>query len=196
MVVAGHETTVNGMGTMIYRLVSEPGLRERVLADRSLSARSSTRPCGCTRRSGTWAAPSPQETEVRGAPLCPGEKVMLVYGAANRDPERFAEPDRVRRRPPGISRHLTFGIGRHRCIGEPLAKLELRLTLEYVLDNLPDVEIDGDAACGAVAPTSTDSGRCRCASRPAAPDRLIAARHRAAPTRSGHACCPYPGGLR
>ncbi|GAA1268794.1 cytochrome P450 [Pseudonocardia aurantiaca] len=148
MVVAGHETTVNGMGTMIYRLVTEPGLRERVLADRSLVGPVIDETLRLHPPVWNMGRTVAQETEVRGATLCPGEKVMLVYGAANRDPERFAEPDRFDVDRPGLSRHLTFGIGRHRCIGEPLAKLELRLTLEYVLDNLPDVEIDGTPVWG------------------------------------------------
>jgi len=87
------------------------------------------------------------ETEVRGQALCPGEKVMLVYGAANRDPDRFPEPEEflVGRE---NNQHLTFGSGRHRCLGEPLAKIELTLALEYILDNLPDVTLDGEPVWG------------------------------------------------
>lgn len=148
MVVAGHETTVNGMGTMIYRLVTEPGLRERVLADRSLIGQVIDETLRLHPPVWNMGRTVATETEVRGATLCPGEKVMLVYGAANRDPEKFAEPDRFDIDRPGNGRHLTFGIGRHRCLGEPLAKLELRLTLEYVLDHLPDVELDGEPRWG------------------------------------------------
>ena len=148
MVVAGHETTVNGMGSMIYRLIVEPGLRERVLADRSLIGPVIDEtlrlhpPVWNMGRTVTGA------TEVRGESLCPGEKVMLVYGAANRDPEKFPDPDAFDLDRPGNNRHLTFGSGRHRCLGEPLAKLELRLALEYVLDHLPDVELDGEPQWG------------------------------------------------
>jgi cytochrome P450 len=148
MVVAGHETTVNGMGTMIYRLVTEPGLRERVLADRSLIGQVIDETLRLHPPVWNMGRTVATETEVRGETLCPGEKVMLVYGAANRDPEKFAEPEAFDIDRPGNGRHLTFGIGRHRCLGEPLAKLELRLTLEYVLDHLPDVELDGDPTWG------------------------------------------------
>ena len=85
---------------------------------------------------------------MRGSQLCPGEKVMLVYGAANRDPDKFADPDAFDIDRAGITQHLTFGSGRHRCIGEALARLELRLTLNYVLDTIPDVALNGEPVFG------------------------------------------------
>jgi cytochrome P450 len=148
MVVAGHETTVNGMSSMTYRLITEPGLRERVLADRSLIGRVIDETLRLHTPVWNLGRTVAQETELRGNSLCPGEKVMLVYGAANRDPEKFAEPDEFDVDRPGLTHHVTFGFGRHRCIGEPLAKLELRLTLDYILDHLPDVELDGEPVWG------------------------------------------------
>lgn len=148
MVVAGHETTVNGIGTMIYRLVTEPGLRDRVLADRSLTGPLIDETLRLHPPVWNMARTVAKPTEVRGESLCPGEKVMLVYAAANRDPEKFEDPETFDVDRPGAGRHLTFGIGRHRCLGEPLAKLELQLTLEYVLDHLPDVELDGEPRWG------------------------------------------------
>jgi len=88
-----------------------------------------------------------QDTEVRGIQMCPGEKVMLTYGAANRDPDRFPNPE-VFIVPREDNQHLTFGTGRHRCIGEPLAKMELTLALEFILDHMPDVELDGEPIWG------------------------------------------------
>jgi cytochrome P450 len=87
------------------------------------------------------------DTAVRGAQMCAGDKVMLVWGAANRDPERFPEPDRFIV-PRQTNQHLTFGSGRHRCLGEPLANIELSAALEYIVDAIPDVELDGDPVWG------------------------------------------------
>jgi cytochrome P450 len=72
-----------------------------------------------------------------------GDKVMLNYGAANRDPATFAEPtnfdiDRA------SNRHLSFGTGRHRCIGEHLAVTEMTVVLEEVLAAIPDYHIVGE----------------------------------------------------
>jgi cytochrome P450 len=147
MVVAGHETTVNAMTTMTYRLITEPGLRERLLEDRSLIPHVIDETLRLHPPVWNMARTVAQDTEVRGVKMCPGEKVMLAYGAANRDPDRFPDPDRFVV-PRDDNQHLTFGTGRHRCIGEPLAELELTLTLAFVLDNLPDVELDGQPEWG------------------------------------------------
>lgn len=147
LVVAGHETTVNGMATQTYRLVTEPGLRDRLLADRSLIPAFIAETLRLHPPVWNMARTVVRETEVGGASLCPGEKVMLAYGAANRDPEKFADPETfVLHRED--NNHLTFGTGRHRCIGEHLAKMELTIALEYVLDNMPDVELDGEPVWG------------------------------------------------
>jgi len=147
-VVAGHETTVNGMGMLLYRLCAEPGLRERVLADRLLVDKVIDETLRLHPPVWNMARTVREETTVRGSVLCPGEKVMLVYGGANRDPDKFEHPETFDIDRPGITQHLTFGSGRHRCIGEALARLELRLTLNYVLDTLPDIELNGEPAFG------------------------------------------------
>lgn len=148
IVVAGHETTVNGIASMIYRVTTEPGLRDRLLADRNLTGPFIDEVLRLNPPVWNMARTVAQETEVRGQSLCPGEKVMLVYGAANRDPEVFAEPEKFDIDRPGVTKHLSFGSGRHRCIGEPLAKTELRLTLDYVLDNIPDIALAGEPEWG------------------------------------------------
>ena len=148
LVVAGHETTVNGMGMMLYRLVSEPGLRDRVLADRSLVDKIIDETLRLHPPVWNMGRTVRSETEMRGTAMCPGERVMLVYGGANRDPDKFEHPAQFDVDRPGITQHLTFGSGRHRCIGESLARLELRLTLNYVLDTIPDVELDGAPTFG------------------------------------------------
>lgn len=148
LVVAGHETTVNGMGMLLYRLCAEPGLRERVLVDRSLVGKVIDETLRLHPPVWNMARTVRDETAVRGATLCPGEKVMLVYGGANRDPDKFEDPDTFDIDRAGITQHLTFGSGRHRCIGEALARLELRLTLNHVLDTLPDIELDGEPVFG------------------------------------------------
>jgi cytochrome P450 len=70
--------------------------------------------------------------------LQPGDKVLLMFGAANHDPVRFPDPevfdaDRDDRPP-----HIAFGFGRHRCIGEHLARLEMRVAAEELLRRVPD----------------------------------------------------------
>lgn len=147
LVVAGHETTVNGIATTTYRVITEPGLRDRLLADRSLLPAVIDEALRLHPPVWNMARTVADHIEIRGAELCPGEKVMLVYGAANRDPDRFEDPEdflvpRLR------NQHLAFGAGRHRCVGEALARLELTLAVEYILDTIPDVELDGEPRWG------------------------------------------------
>jgi len=148
IVVAGHETTVNGMGMLMYRLCAEPGLRERVLAERTLVDKVIDETLRLHPPVWNMGRTVREETIMRGAVLCPGEKVMLAYGAANRDPDKFQDPDTFDIDRAGITQHLTFGSGRHRCIGEALARLELRLTLDYILDTIPDVKLNGQPVFG------------------------------------------------
>jgi cytochrome P450 len=86
-----------------------------------------------------------EDVVIGGAPLAPGSRVALVIGAANRDPRRFAEPDRfdVRR---ADAAHLSFGGGIHFCIGAPLARLELETTLSELLRTEAELRILPGAA--------------------------------------------------
>jgi cytochrome P450 family 142 subfamily A polypeptide 1 len=76
--------------------------------------------------------------ELHGVTIPEGDSVLLLYGAANRDPEVFADPETfdITRRP---NPHLAFGAGPHFCLGSALARLEIRIAFEEVLARLPDL---------------------------------------------------------
>ena len=74
-----------------------------------------------------------------GELLEPGQRVVLMLGAANRDPEQFREPDcLVLDRFP--NQHLAFGEGRHFCLGAPLARLEAKIVFKNLLDRFPNLK--------------------------------------------------------
>jgi cytochrome P450 family 142 subfamily A polypeptide 1 len=79
-----------------------------------------------------------QNTELRGQPIEKGQNVLMLYPAANHDPDAFDEPDRFRieRNP----QHLGFGIGTHFCMGANLARMEMRVAFSELLRRLPDME--------------------------------------------------------
>ncbi len=83
------------------------------------------------------------DTEFMGQPLVQGQKCMLLYESANRDEKKFHEPHRfdVERTP---NEHVAFGFGAHFCLGQALARLELKVMFEQLLTRLPDLELAGD----------------------------------------------------
>lgn len=79
--------------------------------------------------------------EVEGVTLQDGQDILLVLGAANRDPERYADPARFdihRER----KNHLGFGLGLHTCLGAPLARVEAEIAMSRFFDRIPDYELD------------------------------------------------------
>jgi cytochrome P450 len=82
---------------------------------------------------------------VGGKQIKAGDKLLLMWASGNRDAEAFENPDTLQldRFP---NRHMTFGLGAHRCLGSNLARRQIEITLNGVLQRMPDYEIDMDAA--------------------------------------------------
>jgi cytochrome P450 len=83
------------------------------------------------------------DVELGGKPIPAGARVWAMLGAANRDPERFDDPDALdlKRRP---NRHVAFGYGIHFCLGAPLARLEGRLAIRQIIDRFPELDVAGE----------------------------------------------------
>jgi cytochrome P450 len=82
-----------------------------------------------------------RDVELGGVVVPAGERVFLLWGSANRDPQEFADPDvLIADRLP--NRHMAFGVGIHRCLGAPLARLEIRVAVEQVLTRARDLDFD------------------------------------------------------
>lgn len=141
--VAGHETTLHAVGNLFYDLATNPGVQAQVREDptvipavveESLRLRAPGHGFG---RSVTTA------TELGGVPIPAGDKVLLNFAAANRDPRRYERPQEF---VPGRAErgHLAFGWGIHQCAGAPLARMEMQTLLEVLLE-LPEFRLDGEA---------------------------------------------------
>jgi cytochrome P450 len=96
-----------------------------------------------------------KDFEAYGQAVPAGSAMLLLFGAANRDPDRFEDPDTFNIHRDTIS-HLTFGKGVHYCLGANLARLEGRVALDELLNRFPEWGIDYDNA--QLAPTSTVRG--------------------------------------
>ena len=142
MIIAGHETTSNAISNALYLFATDHGLAERLrtggIDDTTLEE--IVRYCNPVQG---MARTTTQDVEVRGRCIPGGSLVALMFGAGSRDPDDFADPDVfVPDREPNP--HLTFGAGQHRCMGEQLARMEIRIVLETVLERLHPIEIAGD----------------------------------------------------
>jgi hypothetical protein len=81
-----------------------------------------------------------EDVEYGGCPMKAGDKVLMNFPAANRDPEAFEDPERViidR----ALNRHVAFGSGIHRCAGSNLARMELRVAIEEWLRRIPEFHL-------------------------------------------------------
>ncbi|ODU02816.1 MAG: hypothetical protein ABS81_16405 [Pseudonocardia sp. SCN 72-86] len=135
VLIAGADTTWSAIGASLWHLASHDDDRHRILADPTLldTAVEEFLRAYAPVSVGRIVA---GDTEVHGCPIPAGQRVLLPFGAANRDPVVFEDPDVVRidrRR----NRHLTFGTGSHRCLGSNLARLELKIALEEWLRAMP-----------------------------------------------------------
>jgi cytochrome P450 len=84
-----------------------------------------------------------RDTEVGGQKIAQGEKVIMYYGAANRDPAVFANPDQFDIERANADKHIGFGYGPHTCIGKQVAKLQLEAVYRQLLARFPDIRQSG-----------------------------------------------------
>ena len=141
LVVAGHETTMNLLGSGLLALLEHPEQLERLRADRSLmgsAVEELLRYCSPLETSTLRFTVEPME--VCGQVIPAEEMVVGGLMSANHDPEVFAEPERfdVGRTP---NKHVAFGFGIHFCLGVPLARLEAAVALELLLERAPRLRL-------------------------------------------------------
>jgi cytochrome P450 len=138
-------TTAHFIANTMLLLLQHPDELERVRADRSRIRpvlEESLRRESPVQWSGRVAA---VDTELHGVSIPARSNLLLMWGAANHDPERFDDPERFWVGRPGVGKfHMAFGYGMHMCIGAPLARLEAQISLELLLDRLRNLRlVDG-----------------------------------------------------
>lgn len=148
---AGHETTTNLIGNSLYALLEHPEQKQLLLEQPELinSAVEEFLRFESSNQLGNRI--STIETEIAGVTLPAQTQITLCIGAANRDPERFPEPDKldIQR---SQNRHLAFGSGIHQCVGLNLARMEGRIAIGHFLKRYPNYRL---------AATATRGGRAR-----------------------------------
>ncbi|HTM16182.1 MAG TPA: cytochrome P450 [Terracidiphilus sp.] len=139
--VGGQETTTNLIGNGILTLLRNPEAMKRLRNDSSLVPSALEELLRYESPSQHTARLAPDDAELGGKQIRKRQAVIAVMGAANRDPERFPDPDRLDIERPD-NRHVAFGWAAHFCFGAHLARLEGQIAVSTLLQRLPDLELD------------------------------------------------------
>ena len=141
LMVAARDLTTGLLTNALHALLSHPTQLAR-LRDEPRLMESAVEECL------RWDAPvlaqarvCRRDTSIRGVTVPSGRRVLVMLGAANRDPRFFPDPDRFHIARPNASQHLAFGRGTRSCLGAPIARLEARVALRAVLDRCPELSL-------------------------------------------------------
>lgn len=144
--VGGQETTTNLIGNGVLTLLRNADQLERLRADLSLIPSAVEEMLRFESPSQHTARLAPADVELGGKHIQKRQAVIAVMAAGNRDPERFAEPDRFDIARPD-NRHLAFGYAAHFCFGAPLARLEGQIVFETLLARFPKFHLEPQELC-------------------------------------------------
>jgi cytochrome P450 len=140
---AGFETTVNLIGNGMLALLNNRPAFDRLGAEPELAASATEEALRYDSPVQLTGRTASEEVDVAGARLERGQEVLLILGAANRDPSAFDEPDAfdIGRTP---NRHLAFSSGIHTCLGAGLARVEAQVAFTAIARRFPQLEVDGE----------------------------------------------------
>lgn len=144
LITAGNETTRNSLSGALIALARNPDARARLAADPALIDKNINEIFRYVSPVYQMMRTATADVEVGGQLIREGERVVMLYGAGNRDPEMFENPHELMLGRANASRQLTFGIGIHMCAGMRLAMLEVRLMLAEILRRYPEYRLTGE----------------------------------------------------
>ena len=141
LVIAGNETTRNALSGGLQALCEHPEQFELLRREPDLLPQAIDEMLRFSTPVMQFRRTAMCDTQIGDQPIRRGDKVVVYYGAANRDPEAFDDPDKfdIARE----SQHLAFGTGTHFCAGSHMARLEMRVTFEELLSRFPNLRLKG-----------------------------------------------------
>ena len=147
LLFAGHETTTVLMSNVFRVLLGDRTAWETLVADPSLVGNAIEEVLRVSPSLTAWRRVATKDAVIGGVAVPKGARILLVMGSANRDGDRFPDPEHLDVRRENAREHLAFGFGIHYCLGNKLAKLESKIVVEEVLRLAPGLRLaDGAAA--------------------------------------------------
>jgi len=140
LLIAGIDTTWSSIGSALLHLATHPDDRRRLAAEPELMP-TAVEEFLRAYSPVTMARIATADVELGGRTIHSGDRILLTFPAANRDPEHFERPDEVLI-DRAHNRHVAFGVGIHRCAGSNLARMEMQVAIGEWLAALPDFEVD------------------------------------------------------
>jgi cytochrome P450 len=141
LLLAGHETTTGLLGNSFRQLLTERHAWDEICRDPTLIPNAIEEVLRLDSSVITWRRKTTQAVEIGGVSVPANANVLLLLGAANRDPAVFDNPNRFDIHRANAKDHLSFGHGAHFCLGAPLGRLEARVVLEEVSARLPQLRL-------------------------------------------------------
>jgi cytochrome P450 len=141
MMLGGMDTTSGFTGNVLLRLGKDKALRQQFIDDPSLIKKGTDELLRLYTPTLGLARTVSRDAEFHGQPLCKGDRAILMWAAANRDPEMFPDPDTLDLSRPNAKKQMAFGVGMHRCLGSHYAKMMFDVMTTQVLQRLPDYEL-------------------------------------------------------
>jgi cytochrome P450 len=144
MMLGGMDTTSGFTGNVLLRLCQDPELRSQLIADPSLIKKGTDELLRVFTPTLGLARTVSRDTDFHGQPMCQGDRAILMWAAANRDPAMFDDPDTLDLSRENAKKQMAFGVGMHRCLGSHYAKMMFQVMITQILERLPDFELAGD----------------------------------------------------
>ncbi len=143
LLVAGNETTRNAISGAMQLLIENPDQRQKLLNDPTLMNSAVEEMIRLVSPVHSFTRTVLEDVELRGKSIKKDQRVLMIYGSANRDAEYYGEDVNEFKIDRGAS-HLGFGIGNHFCLGANLARMEMRVVFTELMRRLPDMEYAAD----------------------------------------------------
>ncbi|MEO6398467.1 MAG: cytochrome P450 [Tepidiformaceae bacterium] len=143
LILAGNETTRNGISGGLQALCEHPEQKAKLLADMTLMDSAVEEICRWTSPLHHMSREATADVMIRDKQIKAGDRVLMWYLSANRDEDLFEDPYAfdITRTP---NEHLAFGIGEHFCLGAGFARKEIKVMFQELFRRFPDIELDGD----------------------------------------------------